>query len=58
MYAGNKWDSRKGKIRLIDKDFGGCIIRRIKETDPKHWRASSGLQGGAIPAQPIPEYIK
>lgn len=32
-YAGNKWETREGEMRLLDEDFGGCIIRRVEETD-------------------------
>lgn len=32
-YAGNKWETREGEMRLLDEDFGGCIIRRVEEAD-------------------------
>lgn len=28
-----RWDTREVKIHLLDEDLGGCIIRRIEETE-------------------------
>lgn len=57
-YARNKWDSRKGKIHMIEKDFGGCIIRRIKETDPKHCPCQRWSTRWSNPSTTNPGYIK